>query len=259
MNNLKQPKNIIIIPARMASERLPGKPMLMAGGKPLVHWTHDRAKKTKADHVIVTSPDREVARYCRENGLTFWPSSEDCQTGTHRCADVLRYLRRGQPKIDCVVNWQVDEPLADPEAVDRMIHLFGDRARARAMPEVATLVTNMPDDLEAELADPRYVDGDVIKAAVGGAGDAYWFSRAPMLGACLHCGVYAFPPDVLEYIGHLQPTRLSQRESLEQLTWIEEALEIQTVRIGNLPPSINTLEDWEMFKSKRMVEDWEDG
>ncbi len=235
-------KKIIMIPARMDSKRLPGKPMLVAGGKPLVHWTYERAKRTEADYVIVATPDREIGRYCREHGLIFWPTRKDHPTGTHRCAEVLEELQRGPSEIGVVVNWQVDEPLVEPGAVNRLMGVF-----RGAEIRIATIVSR------DELHGPD--DSNTVKAAMSND-HAYWnrqvqwFSRAPMLGSVGHCGVYAFCPNMLLGLGGLEPTRLSKAESLEQLAWIEAGFKIGAIETERLPLSINTQADWEEFKRR---------
>lgn len=227
-------KTAIIIPARMESTRFPGKPMAKADGRPLVHWTYDRAKQTIADHVIVATPDREIARYCDMNGLIWRPTREDHPTGTHRCAEVFEQIKAD---VGLVLNWQVNEPLVEPEDVNRLIeseYITG------------TLVANPLVGKEA----CGYHKTNTVKTVMSPINmRCYWFSRAPMAGAYFHCGVYAFLPNVLRALGKQTPSKHSLAESLEQLTWIDHGYAIYGVQIkGKFPLSINTPEDFAEFR-----------
>ena len=228
-------KRIILIPARIASGRFPGKALAeVMPGVPLVRAVYDRAKSTNADHVIVVTPDREIANYCRENGLPWRPSREDHPTGTHRCAEVLRHFKE-EVNVKVVVNWQVDEPLVPMVWVNRLME---------GEPTIATLASR-GGDAAGGLMD----DSKVVKVAFTPTSRrCHWFSRAPMRGAFFHCGVYAFYPAILEELGQLRPTLYSIRESLEQLGWIESGHSIYGLLMDDLPPSVNTPEDLEHVK-----------
>lgn len=240
-------ESIIIVPARMESKRLPGKPMLMAAGKPLVRWTWERAKQTRASNVIVATPNREIADYCNQSGMVWWPTSSEAPTGTHRCAEVLAKLKpEAKPKV--VVNWQCDEPLADPSEVDRIIN---NALIQRVVDWVYTLVTRPVRNPENEKLDPRYNSSNVTKAAMSEhLTKVYWFSKAPMRGSGLHCGIYAFSADLLDKLGKLIPTRNSWAEGLEQLTWIEHGFTICPHVVRSFPGAINTERDWAEFKRR---------
>ncbi len=236
-------KSIIVIPARMESNRFPGKPMAMAGGKSLVHWVYERAKQTSADFVIVATPDPVIAGYCEEHGLTWWGSLEEAVTGTHRCAAVLSGLERSLD-VGVVVNWQCDEPLVDPAEVDRAIEWCSCGHR------VITLVA--PGPLR------RMDDPNIVKVAVAENGRCHWFSREEVVcdgrsgAAKAHCGVYAFPAVLLKQLGSCLPTALSRAKSLEQLAWLEHGYHIFASEMPELPLSINTPADFDAFQ--RIVE-----
>jgi len=112
-------KCLVVIPARMKSSRLPGKPMLRTMGKPLVHWTYEQAKKSIAERVVVASSDVEILDYCVEHGLDCVKTGEYCLTGSLRCRDAYIRLKSA---AHVLVNWQCDEPLMDPGWVDVLIH-----------------------------------------------------------------------------------------------------------------------------------------
>ncbi len=229
-------KSLIIIPARLDSRRLPNKPLLKAGGKALVHWTYEAAKRTQADSVIVTSPDREVGRYCEANGLTFWPSSNTCESGTHRCADVLSQLRpEVRESFDVVINWQADCPLLNPADVGRLI----DETQWDREKLIATIVA-------------RKGPAESVRVAVDSDPICHWFSRPFRFFGddyLHHVGVYAFEPSVLLELGQLTPSRLAKAESLEQLTWIVNGYRIEAIEIARAPMSVDTQEDWVEVKT----------
>ncbi len=225
----------IIIPCRMESKRLPWKPLLEAGGKALVQWTYERARRCRrADYVLVACEAGPISQYCQDNHMLWIETRDDHPTGTHRVVESLGKMAANS-RVGIVVNWQCDEPLVQPRDVDRLIvH------QRSSVGSASTLVAR----LEDEQAD----DEHETKVAVDIHGRCRWFSRAPMRGALGHCGVYAFRSEQLRRIGRLSPTPLSMTESLEQIAWLEGGLSIDAVDIRSLPLSINTSEDWEKFK-----------
>lgn len=227
-------KSIIIIPARMESNRLPNKPLLVlpASGMPLLWHTYQQAKKTKADHVIVTSPDQSVGRWCSANGVNFFPSSRECPTGTHRCADVAAKLKMPPSRL---INWQCDEPLLNPHWVDSLL------------PGEDLTEQKPVETIACPIFDPGvYHNAHQVKVRFDIWEKALDFTRAGLIGAYEHVGVYSFSPKFLTDVP--RPTDLSIKEGLEQLSWLEHRIEIQlSIRPGPAPLSINTEEDLEKF------------
>ena len=178
-----QPKSVIIIPCRMASQRFPGKAMVEIQGKPLIQWVYIRAQQTKADYVTIATSEMEIAQYCETQGINYYLTGTDHCTGTHRCAEVLMQLSQ-KMDIGAVINWQGDEPFANPEDANRLIDLILNKDS-----EIATLATPITND---QLADPN------VTKVVESNGVAHWFSRAPMRGSKAHCGIYAFRPSSCE-------------------------------------------------------------
>jgi len=225
-------KKIIIIPARMHSRRFPGKPMAeVKPGIPLVRWVYHRALKAAVSHVVVATPDREIARYCQESGMVWRPTRPDHFTGTHRCAEVLQHFKKDIP-ISTVMNWQVDEPLVDIVDINKLL---------KANHTIATLVSRK---------DPgQLLDRNVTKTAFSEESRrCHWFSRAEMRGAWNHTGVYTFDPGILEILGGMEPTLYSEAESLEQLAWIENGHAVYGVEMDKTPQSVDTPEDLEIVK-----------
>ena len=235
MREFIQPKGkgIIVIPARMGSKRLPGKPLLQIGKYPLIHHVHERAKQTKADHVIVATPDKEIGRYCQAHSIAWRPTRDDHPTGTHRIEEVFRQMR-SDVRIDYVINWQCDEVLLDPKEVDRLID---------SMQTTSAIMT-----LVAAMEEQHKTDRSTTKAAMGEGGRVHWFSREPMAGARVHCGVYAFCFNTLRRLALLKPTALSRAESLEQLAWIENGFIVESLEMESLPLAVNTEEDFEKIR-----------
>ena len=229
-------KSIIIIPARMDSQRLPGKPLLETGGKALVEWTYLMAKRTASDYVIVTAEDREIGRYCREHRIAFMPTSEQPRNGTERCAELYLSMAAKAAELDVIVNWQCDEPCIPTDDINRLIDI------TRLRKAIYTIAA--PGICPCCVENPARV-----KVVIDQHGECHWFSRAPMAGACGHVGVYAFDPDTLLRAAQAGPTPLGEAESLEQLPWLEHHLPMRAMMVEDLYPplSINTPEDWQQF------------
>jgi len=227
-------KTLILIPARMESKRLPGKPMLKAAGRALVHWTYLQAKKTRADHVIVATDSQAIARYCHSNGLVWMSSSSSLPNGTSRCHDVYMRMRpEVRENTRTVVNWQVDEPCINPAEVDLLLD--------QRIGTIGTLVyPKCPVD-----ADSNHV------RVVYSKGKCHWFSRAPMAGSGTHIGIYSFCPFLLQMVSLLEISKYASMERLEQLTWVENGMLITPTEVAELPLAINTKEDWIEFKKMK--------
>ena len=233
-------KSIIIIPARMASERLPGKPLIEVGGRTLIEYTYDAAKQTKADYVLVTSPDREITKYCARHDMPSFPSSrEGCPTGTHRVAEVFNRMKEVN-KCDVIINWQCDEVLANPEDVNSLIDAVSEHE------EIATIAAPTPmEEFGRDTNRVKVRVSDVTKRCLD-------FSRWWTPSAMEHVGIYAYTRQALETIYEWAPTHLATLESLEQLAWLEGGISITAVVIDKAPLAINTHRDLAEFK--RIVE-----
>jgi len=224
-----RPKAVIIIPARMASKRLPGKPLLTAGGKSLVHWTYLQAMKTRCNRVVVATPDREIGEHCQENGIPWRPTRDDHPNGTSRCLEVVQQMKEDS-KIELVLNWQVDEPLIEPRDANLLLCWYPSG--------LATLVYSVCYRME-----------DVHQTKVAYSYQkCHWFTRCPLTEAGSHIGIYAFSPALLEILCDLEITRFAGEEGLEQLTWVERGFQITPVEASFDARGINTEEDWEAFK-----------
>ncbi len=228
---------IIIIPARMDSKRLPGKPLLEAGGKTLLRHMYDLAMKTSADKVYVATSDDKIYDFCGEHFINC-RKTEECPSGTHRCIKTANILELEDN--DTVVNLQCDEPFIDPSDIDLLFD------RIEEDPDYIYTLTSYLNEI-------RRFDKNSTKVVIFINDVCHWFSRAPMAGVYYHMGVYAYSVGMLRML-NCPLSVLSQYEGLEQLTWIENGWSIKAVKVNHTyKPSINTQEDFDKFK--RIVED----
>lgn len=231
------PVRLIVIPARMASRRLPGKPLVRIAGRSLLEWTVRAARRVPGACVAVTSPDREICHEAALIGCQWMPSSDRHPAGTYRAAEIVERARL--PKDSAVVVWQVDEPLVHPGDVSGLFDwLLSGPFRRR---KIGTLV--------APIDDEGRKHPDTVKVAVS-LDRCHWFSRAPLLGSMAHVGVYGFAPEALLELVEIPPSGLAEEESLEQLTWIEAGWEIAALSVPELPPSVNAPEDLEPVRRR---------
>lgn len=240
---------VVVIPARYAASRLPGKPLRLLAGEPLVLHVARRALAAGADEVWVAADDQRIADALQGSGVRIAMTSPDHASGSDRLAECAAIA--GWPDHTVVVNLQGDEPFA-PAA--------GIRAVARALVEsgagMATLAT--PVDDAATLTDPNAVK--LVRALNG---DALYFSRAPVPwprdawagdrdglppgGQWLrHIGIYAYRAGYLARFAALPPTPLERTESLEQLRALEHGHRI-AVALSPVafPPGVDTPGDLE--------------
>ena len=226
-------QRIIVIPARLQSKRLPRKPLLRASEKPLIQWMYELGEKVQPDELVVASPDDEVLAAVERFGGRAMMTYMKHPSGTHRTSQVAWELWDGSPSSQ-VMSLQADEPMLDPKDLIRMFDVAAEMRWG-----ITTLVS--PIKTEDQLK-----DNNLVKAAYSGT-QCYWFSRAPMASSYGHIGVYLFRTPILMELKSLNPTRLSEAESLEQLTWIEAGHRVHAMEIDEIPLSINTQEDFEKF------------
>lgn len=238
----------IVIPARYASTRLPGKPLADIGGQPMVVRVAAAASRAGADSVWVATDDERVAAAVRQHGHAAVMTRADHLSGTDRIAEVAEELQWRDDEV--VVNVQGDEPLLDPvliAAVARALHGDPDAAMATAAHALADA---------AEFFNPN-----VVKVVCDVRGRALYFSRAPIpwdrdrfaatrdvlppgFEARRHIGLYAYRVSFLRQFGQLAAAPLEQCESLEQLRALWHGYPIQVVIAEHPPaPGVDTLED----------------
>jgi 3-deoxy-manno-octulosonate cytidylyltransferase (CMP-KDO synthetase) len=206
----------IVIPARWASTRFPGKPLAMIAGVSLIQRVYERAVNAKrASAVYVATDDDRIAEHVAAFGGRVVRPRGEFSTGTDRIAAALDLLGGA---FDQIVNVQGDEPLIDIDSVDRVIEVL-----QTADVDIATLACPLESD--DELA-----SRDVVKVVTALDGDALYFSRAPLAGAQRHIGLYGYQAAVLRRLASLPPSPLERAESLEQLRALQNGFRIRVVQ-----------------------------
>lgn len=230
----------VVIPARHASTRLPGKPLIALAGKPMLQWVHESARRSRADEVVVATDDERIADTARGFGADVQMTAATHATGTDRIAEVARV--RGWLAEDVVVNLQGDEPRMPHALVDQVASLL----LAHPQADIATLAGPIGD--ASAFRDPH-----VVKVVTDRAGRALYFSRAPiphdrdgggLSGARRHIGLYAYRVRALEAMARLPSSPLEQLEKLEQLRALENGLTIRVADAVVAPGAdVNTAAD----------------
>lgn len=238
-------KPIILIPARMASTRLPGKPLADIGGVPMVVRVWQQAAAAKAGPVVVAAAEKEIVAAVEAAGGRSVLTAPALSSGSDRVWAALNAVDRGF-EHDVVINVQGDLPIFDPAAIraalDAMITTGAD---------IGTVAAESDDDEDATNPNVTKV---VASWDVGGTrGRAHYFSRAPIPSGkgpvFVHAGIYAFRREALQRFVGLQPSPLEQREKLEQLRAVEAGMAIAVGRIEELPLSVDTPADLEKARA----------
>jgi 3-deoxy-manno-octulosonate cytidylyltransferase (CMP-KDO synthetase) len=243
----------IVIPARYASTRLPGKPLADIAGQPMIVRVAAAARRARSDGVWVAADDERILAAARRHGFDAVMTREDHASGTDRIAEVAERLQWDD--ADIVVNVQGDEPLMDPSLVDAVAGALRDDPGA-AMATAAHPLTTADD----------FFNTNVVKVVCDWRGRALYFSRAPIpwdrnrfadtrdslpadLPAQRHIGLYAYRVSFLRRFGQLAASPLERCESLEQLRALWHGYQIQVVSVDHAPaPGVDTQEDLERVR-----------
>ncbi len=233
----------VIIPARYASSRLPGKPLELIGSKPMVQCVYERASKASlVGDVIVATDDERIEAAVKDFGGSVVMTSTKHLSGTDRIAEAIGKAR---VKSELIVNVQGDEPLIEPSVIDCAIKPVLDAARGSRPIDICTLKTLVDD--RSELDDPN-----VVKVVTDKDDFALYFSRSAIpydnLGddaysAYKHVGLYVYKREFIELFSKLKPSPLEVSEKLEQLRALENGYNIKVVLTDNGPISVDTPED----------------
>ncbi|MFN3341056.1 MAG: 3-deoxy-manno-octulosonate cytidylyltransferase [Flavobacteriales bacterium] len=236
-------KVIGIIPARYASTRFPGKPLVDIEGTSMIMRVYQQASKTSLlNEVIVATDDKRIFDHVLQHGGKAIMTSVDHQSGTDRCLEALQKTGRS---FDIVINIQGDEPFIAPEQIEELIHCFDDSSA-----EIATLTRR--------IEDPNMLnDPNKVKAVKSNKGFALYFSRQCIpyqknipesdwlmnQAYFLHVGLYGYRSHILHEISQLPVSSLEKSESLEQLRWLENGYKIKIAETKHSSYGVDSPED----------------
>lgn len=238
----------IVIPARFAASRFPGKPLVSIAGKPMLQWVFEHAGKAGAAEILIATDDERIRAVATGFGASVCMTEVGHASGTDRIAEVAR--ARGWGPQDIVVNVQGDEPLIEPALIRQVANMLERDPSAG----IATLATPIQ-SVEALL------DPNVVKVVTAAHGGALYFSRAPIPwvrdgatagvasqtrfdSARRHLGLYAYRVATLCMLAARPPSELEQLERLEQLRALEAGVRIVVADAEVQPgPDVNTPED----------------
>ena len=233
---------VAVIPARYASTRLPGKPLLDICGKPLIQHVWETVSRARGlDEVVVATDDMRIAHAVQAFGGKVCMTSPDCRSGSDRVREVAASLA-----ADVYVNVQGDEPLLEASAIERLRDVFTEDASV----QVATLCSRIS---EEQARSPHQV-----KVVRDHAGNALYFSRAPLpfvresgestefLG---HVGIYAYRTDALRGFASLPFSPLERAEKLEQLRFLQAGIPVRVLEVPPMGVGVDTPEDLERVRA----------
>jgi 3-deoxy-manno-octulosonate cytidylyltransferase (CMP-KDO synthetase) len=242
----------VLIPARLASTRLPDKPLADIAGRPMVVRVADRANRSSARRVVVAADSERILQACRAHGVDAVLTRADHPSGSDRLAEACELLGLADDAV--VVNVQGDEPLIDPALIDAVAALLGDRPQA-SMSTAAHAIHDV-----AEFANPN-----VVKVALQADGLALYFSRAlipwwrdgyaggvlalPEPRPLRHVGIYGYRAGFLRAFPRLPPAPIEQLEALEQLRalWHGHRIAVHVTE-AEPGPGVDTPQDLERVR-----------
>ena len=240
---MKNKKVAVVIPARYASTRFPGKPLVDIAGKTMIERVYTQARKAKlVDEVLVATDDQRIFDVVQSFSGSVLMTRNDHATGTDRLAEVAA----ARLDVDIIVNVQGDEPLIDPATIDSAVRpLLEDESV-----DMSTIAARITEKEEI-------TSNTVVKVVYGSTGKALYFSRLPIpyyretkdpqeQNYFAHIGLYVYRRDVLLRLASLTPTPLEQAEALEQLRALENGISIKVVEVGRRSPAVDRPEDLEL-------------
>lgn len=224
-----------VIPARLASTRLPRKVLREIAGEPMLAWVYRAAKSCKLlDKVLIATDSEEVMEFARQRGLNAALTPADCASGTDRVYAVAQSI-----PADIYVNIQGDEPMLRPEHIEALLEPF-----SRSEVEVATLATPCAAD---QIENPN-----AVKVVTAANGRALYFSRATIpydrdrqgsIAYRKHLGLYAYRKAALQRFPNLPPSTFESAEKLEQLRFLENGIDIYVTETPYDTIGVDTVED----------------
>lgn len=243
-------KSLGIIPARYASSRFPGKPLVEINGKPMIQRVYEQAKKASAiNEVIVATDDERILKLVEGFGGNVILTSEHHKSGTDRCNEVVEKLKRENKDFEVVVNIQGDEPYINPEQINQVVSCFVD-----PKVNIATLAKRITSTEEL-------FNNNINKVIFDKSNNAIYFSRFAIpfqqnvptekwlekINYFKHVGIYSYRSVILSEITALKRSKLEISESLEQLRWIENGYKIRVMQTDFESIAVDTPEDLSKF------------
>lgn len=239
-------KTIVIIPARYASTRFPGKPLAMLGGQTVIRRVYEQAQKAAMCDVCVATDDERIFTHVKEWGGKVLMTRTDHKSGTDRIEEAVEQLEANGEHYDIIVNVQGDEPFIQAEQIETVCKCFDD-----ASTQIATLGIHFGNSIAA-VSNPNSP-----KIVVDNKGFAMYFSRstipfcrgiekdmwAETYPYLKHIGMYAYRREVLREITMLPQSSLEKAESLEQLRWLQNGYRIKVGLTTTETIGIDTPED----------------
>ncbi len=236
---------LAIIPARFASTRFPGKPLVMINEKTMIRNVYERVSKI-IDNVIIATDDYRIENEAKSFNANYVMTSTEHKSGTDRCAEALLiYEKRTNKKFDAVINIQGDEPFIEAEHIEKVLNIIKQKQT-----QIASLVKEINNN--EDIFNP-----DKPKVIIDKNSNAIYFSRSPIPYIrdakkeewhlknkfFKHIGIYAYKSNILSEITKLEQSSLEKAESLEQNRWIENGytITIDYTKLESL--SIDTEED----------------
>lgn len=233
-----------IIPARYASTRFPGKPLVKIGGKTMIQLVYEQAKKCNAlSEVFVATDNQGIFLHVQQFGGRAVMTSDQHQSGTDRCAEVAKKY----PEYDVIINIQGDEPFIEPEQIAKVAACFNDPDT-----QLATLVKKI-------ITTEELYNFSSPKVIINKNWEAIYFSRSAIPHVrgeepqrwlyhstyYKHIGIYGYRADILQQVTKLPISALEKAESLEQLRWIENGYRIKVAETDIETIAVDTPEDLE--------------
>lgn len=238
----------VVIPARYASTRLPGKPLVDIAGKPMVIWVAEQAAKSQADEVVIATDFEKIMQVAQSYQVNAVMTRIDHVSGTDRIAETAHSVGWHDDVI--VVNVQGDEPLIDPALINEVALTLAHNQQA----VMATACHPIHDEA-------TFLNPNVVKVVMDVQGNALYFSRAPIpyprdevhkqsIKAHRHIGIYAYRVGFLKQYAQLSATELEKIESLEQLRVLHHGFKIAVSVTENAPASgVDTQADLDYVRS----------
>jgi 3-deoxy-manno-octulosonate cytidylyltransferase (CMP-KDO synthetase) len=232
------PQLIGIIPARLGSERFPGKPLAELGGETVIERVVKRVLSAGVcDAVLVATDDNRIAQAAERAGAEARMTDPKLANGTLRShAALVQWETDLKTEADWIINIQGDEPFVHPEQLKKLAQLIRKPGAG-----IATLARPKSEN------DPERENPNRVKVTCDLNGSALYFSRSPIPSSpgpwLEHVGLYAFSRGALEALTHLHATELEKRERLEQLRWLEHGWKIAVGRTEHLTHAVDTPED----------------